>query len=325
MTQEASSIRRKPTRPIRIATRASALARTQSQWVADAITAASGLPCELVTVTTQGDIDQRALSSIGGIGVFVARVREAVISGEADLAVHSFKDLPTAPAPGLAVVCVPTREDHRDALCAKPGVTLVNLPPNSRVGTGSPRRIAQIRRIRPDLVMREIRGNVDTRLARVTDGDLDAVVLAAAGLNRLGRATAISSILSDELMLPAPGQGALAIEADERHASDLRQWHPELAEALFGLDHWSTKTAVAAERALLRQLEAGCTAPVGAWGRIVDGQRLTLEAVVAATDGSISVRDTLVGGVDHPEQLGVALADRLLDQGGADMIGESKT
>ena len=295
---------------LRLGTRGSRLALTQSGQVAEALMAAGapgegsgGLSIDLVTVRTDGDGDRTPLRQLGGVGVFAARLRHALLDGEVDLVVHSFKDLPTQPVEGLEVICVPSREDPRDALCARDGLTLATLPDGARVGTGSPRRAAQLLAARPDLEVVDLRGNVPTRLARVrgleavgvgTDepvaparadaaGDLDAVVLALSGLRRLGLEHCASEVLDLETMLPAPAQGALAVEARAGEDS------AELARAVAVLDDESTRLAVTAERALMARLGAGCAAPVGAWAHLRGGDReprvLVLRAVVTSLDG----------------------------------------
>lgn len=260
-------------RPLRLGTRSSALATSQSGWVADHLRAA-GHEVELVPVRTQGDVSRASLSEIGGTGVFASALRDALRSGEIDLAVHSLKDIPTAPEPGLVIAAVPEREDPRDVLVARDGLTLAGLPAGSVIGTGSPRRAAQLAELRPDLVVRDIRGNVDTRIGYVRDAELDAVVLARAGLARLGRLADATEVLSPEAMLPAPGQGALAVECRE-HDAALRAL---LVEAL---EHPPTREAVDAERAVLASLEAGCTAPVAALAEPAMPGSLTLTVFVA--------------------------------------------
>lgn len=279
---------------VRIGTRASTLALTQTGHVADDLARLGGLTTELVHVRTDGDRLTGSLASLGGTGVFVTTLRDALLDGRCDVAVHSLKDLPTTPAPGLTIAAVPVRQDPRDALCARDGLTLRELPPGALVGTGSPRRAAQLLAARPDLVVVDIRGNVDTRLGRVAGaghgpGDLDAVVLARAGLARLGRLDAVTEALDPEVMLPAPGQGALAVEVRTADLAD--PTHP-LAAALAALDHTPTRLAVVAERALLARLEAGCAAPVGALAR-VEGATIDLSAVVARTDGTQTLRHGL--------------------------------
>ncbi len=247
---------------VRIGTRSSALATMQARLVADALTARSGRPVELVPITTQGDVSRESLVQIGGTGVFVSALRDALLAGEVDVAVHSLKDLPTADPAGLALAAVPTREDPRDALVARDGLTLGELPAGSRIGTGSPRRTAQLRALGLDLDVVPVRGNVDTRLRLVADGDLDAVVLARAGLARLGRLDAVTEVIDPIQMLPAPGQGALAVECRSSDGTGSRD--ADLLDLLSGLDDAATRYAVTAERTLLATLQAGCSAPVGA-------------------------------------------------------------
>ncbi|UNX54728.1 hydroxymethylbilane synthase [Georgenia sp. TF02-10] len=256
-----------PPAPLRIGTRGSDLALTQTTTVAEALRAVTGRPVELVTIRTEGDRSRASLTALGGTGVFAAALRAAVLAGEVDLAVHSLKDLPSAPAAGLTIAALPPRADARDVLCAREGWTLATLPAGARVGTGSPRRAAQLRRARPDLVVVDIRGNVGTRLGRVRLGDLDGVVLAAAGLARLGLLDRVTDTLGPDVMLPAAGQGALAVECRTADAGG------ELGATLRRIDDPATRLAVAAERALLRTLEAGCTAPVAAHAavRVTDG------------------------------------------------------
>ncbi|WP_324652309.1 hydroxymethylbilane synthase [Georgenia sp. H159] len=272
-----------------LGTRGSDLARTQAGHVADALTAAGAGRMEMRIVRTEGDVRTGSLASLGGAGVFAGALRAALKDGSVDVVVHSLKDLPTTPEPGLRICAVPPRADVRDALCARDGLTLATLPDGARVGTGSPRRAAQLRAARPDLDVVDIRGNVPTRLAR-TEDDLDAVVLAAAGLARLGLTDRATEILDPAVMLPAPGQGALAVET--------RADVPEpLASALAALDDLATLVAVTAERQLLASLEAGCAAPVGALGTVGAGT-LTLEAVAAAIDGGRVLRSSRSAAVD---------------------------
>ncbi|PPB50846.1 hydroxymethylbilane synthase [Arthrobacter pityocampae] len=306
---------------IRVGTRGSALAMTQTTTVAERVSELARLPYELVRVRTEGDVLKGSLSQIGGTGVFVAALRDALLEERCDVAVHSLKDLPTLPAPGLTVASVPEREDVRDALCARDSLTLATLPDGARVGTGSPRRAAQLRSARPGLDVVDIRGNVDTRLGRVAGlvpgapGDLDAVVLAAAGLRRLGREAAITELIDPDVMLPAAGQGALAIECRESEAT------PGVREALAAYDHLPTRLAVTAERAVLLQLEAGCAAPIGALARL-QGNILALEAVVCSTDGRSMIRLTRSAPATDAvaaAQLGLDLAEELLAAGAADI------
>jgi hydroxymethylbilane synthase len=300
---------------LRLGTRRSALALTQSQWVADAITKATGVQVELVHIVTEGDRSSAAISQLGGTGVFVTAIRQALSEGSIDLAVHSYKDLPTAPAPGLTLAAVPRREDPRDVLVARDGLTLGELPPGSTVGTGAPRRVAQLRALGLGLEVVPIRGNVDTRMGRVASGDLDAVVLARAGLARLGRLDAVTETLDPLQVLPAPAQGALAVEC---RTSDART-----RELLGSLEDDATRAAVVAERATLGALEAGCTAPVAAYAEIAEGEtgpELFLRASVTALDGSDAVRGSITGPLDGAAALGRALAAELLDRGAAELM-----
>jgi len=296
---------------LRIATRASLLARTQSGHVADALREATGRDVVLVEVSSLGDADQTTpLAQFGGVGVFVTAVRDALLRGDADIAVHSIKDLPTAPAAGLVVAAIPPRQDPHDVLVARDGLTLATLPQGARVGTGSPRRAAQLLAARPDLDVVAIRGNVDTRLRWVTDGKADAVVLARAGLARLDRLDAVTEVLAPEQMLPAPGQGALAVECRDDDVVAL--------EALARLDDSLTRAAVTAERSLLATLEAGCSAPVGALATVSEagGEQLVhLTGTVVALDGSRQVRQSVSGTAGDAVEVGRTLALALLAAG----------
>ncbi len=310
------------TRTLRVGTRASALARVQTGWV----TASLDTAVEIVPISTEGDRSAAPLAQIGGTGVFVSALRAALLSGHIDVAVHSYKDLPTAPEGRIAIAAVPVREDPRDALVARDGLTLGELPSGSTVGTGSPRRAAQLRALGLGLDVVAIRGNVDTRLGRVHSGDLDAVVLAYSGLRRLGRAGEVSEVLDPIQMLPAPAQGALAVEC---RADD------ESALAILGaLDHPDTRAAVAAERALLAALEAGCSAPVGALAEIVDGElgsstdgddgtEVFLRGSVTALDGSDAVRLSVTGVTTDADGVGRRLAAELLADGADQLMGSS--
>lgn len=299
---------------LRVGTRGSKLALTQSGTVADQLVAVAGGTAELVRIRTQGDVNQGPLASIGGTGVFVIEVRSRLLAREVDVIVHSLKDLPTAPADGLALAAVPIREDPADALCARDGLTLDTLPFGATVGTGSPRRAAQLRQIRPDLRVEAIRGNIDTRLALVTSGSVDAVVLAAAGLARIDRSAVITQRLGPDVMLPAPAQGALGVEC--RSLDSESSWY---ASALRSLDDAATRCAVTAERSLLSALEAGCTAPVGAYATVTDGE-LTLTGAVIATDGSREVRGSISGPAHTATRLGAHLAAELIDGGAASLL-----
>ena len=293
---------------LRIGTRRSALATTQTGHVADALRAA-GHDVEIVEITTEGDVTTAPLSQLGGTGVFVSALREALRDERVDIAVHSLKDIPTAAEPGLTIAAIPPRVDPRDSLVARDGLTLGELPPGSVVGTGSPRRRAQLAALGLGLDFRDIRGNVGTRLAMVGD-TVDAIVLATAGLTRLGQREVITEVLDPLQMLPAPGQGALAVECRAGDASTLA--------ALAGLDDPDTRAAVTAERALLARLEAGCAAPVGALAEIVDdvdGPVVSLRAVVGALDGSVELRRSLTGPVADAAAVGRTLAETFLAEG----------
>ena len=309
------------TAALRLGTRRSALATAQSEQVATDLTARTGRAVELVPVTTYGDTSREALAQIGGTGVFVSALRDALLAGDVDLAVHSLKDLPTADADGILLAAVPPREDPRDVLVARDGLGLAELPAGSRVGTGSPRRAAQLRALGLGLEVVAVRGNVDTRLRLVEDGEVDAVVLARAGLARLGRLDAVTEAIDPIQMLPAPGQGALAIECRSPHDPG----STEIADLLHGLDDAATRHVVTAERTLLAVLEAGCSAPVGALGEAADGEHhpeLYLRAVVSSADGSASVRLSATGPLDEAARIGRDLAADLLAEGAADLMWE---
>ncbi|MFF4762822.1 hydroxymethylbilane synthase [Streptomyces sp. NPDC001292] len=311
---------------LRLGTRRSKLAMAQSGLVADAVSQVTGRPVELVPVTTYGDISREHLAQIGGTGVFVAALREALQRGEVDFAVHSLKDLPTTQPEDLVLAAVPEREDPRDVLVARDALKFTDLPRGARIGTGSPRRMAQLnayaRAHGLDIETVPIRGNVDTRIGFVKNGELDAVVLAAAGLNRVGRSEEVTDFLSVDTILPAPGQGALAVECTADNA--------ELAAELAELDDPHTRAAVTAERSLLAALEAGCSAPVGALADLLgDGQivkEMRLRGVVGRPDGSALVQLSTTGPVpqthDQAMALGRELATEMLAQGAAGLMGE---
>jgi hydroxymethylbilane synthase len=305
-----------PTAVIRIGTRRSALAMAQATTVAKALRA-TGSEVELVGVTTQGDRSTVALTEPGGVGVFVTQLREELRDGRVDVVVHSLKDLPTAPVPDLRIAAIPLREDPRDALVARDELTLATLPAGATVGTGSPRRVAQLRAVRPDLDVRPMRGNVDTRVGKVAAGELDAIVVAAAGLARLGRLDEATQLIGVEVMAPAPGQGALAIEC--RAADD--EPGVRLHELLAALDDPATRAAVTAERSLLAALEAGCTAPVGAFAEVGAAFNLHLVAVVVSVDGVTAVRGSADGPADDAEGVGRRLAADLLSRGAGGLMG----
>jgi len=299
---------------IRLGTRRSALATAQAGMMADRLREL-GHVVEMIEITTVGDTSTASLSSIGGTGVFAAAIRQALLAGDIDIAVHSLKDLPVAPEPGLVVAAIPLREDPRDALVARDGLTLGELPAGSVIGTGSPRRMAQLAALGLALSVTDIRGNVDTRISLVHNGSCDAVLLARAGLARLGRLDEVTESLDPLQMLPAPGQGALAIEC--------RQDRPDLVAVLTALDDPDTRACVSAERALLAALEAGCTAPVGALAEVVEGEsgtELFLRAFAGSVDASVELRRSSVGPLEEPERLGRELAAILLEDGAADII-----
>jgi len=283
----------------------------QSGGVAATMIAVLGRDVELVEITSEGDRNPAALTQIGGTGVFVTALRDALLAGEVDLAVHSLKDLPTAAAAGVSLAAVPPREDPRDALCHPGGLTLGELPSGSRVGTGSPRRTAQLLALGLGLEVVPVRGNVDTRLKKAVDGEVDAVVLARAGLARLDRLDAISEVLDPIQVLPAPGQGALAVEC---RADDT-----ELVELLAALDDPESRARVDAERSLLAELEAGCSAPVGALCDVADDE-LYLRATALAPDGSDAVKQSLTGPLADPAGLGRRLAAIMLEDGAAELM-----
>jgi hydroxymethylbilane synthase len=315
-----------PNRTFRIGTRASKLARWQSDWVAARMTAI-GVAVEIVAITTSGDVQQQGpVARIGVQGVFTKEIQSALLAGHVDLAVHSLKDLPTLSVDGLALAAVPPRENPADALVAAAVGSLAELPSRARVGTASVRRRAQLLHLRPDLDVLPIRGNVDTRLRKLDAGEFDAVVLASAGLNRLGLAGRVTELLAPPRMLPAPGQGAMAVEC---RAND-----PEALQAAAQLDDAATRLATTAERALLAALHGGCSAPIAAWGRL-SGARLMLDALVAEADGRRVLRTS--GAVELAEfpadfpaitpavDLGRRVADALLEQGAGELIAAART
>jgi hydroxymethylbilane synthase len=310
--------------PLRLATRGSALALAQSRLVVEGLQAAwPELQVELVTVVTEGDRRRDVpAATLGGKGIFTAAVQQAVLDGRADLAVHSAKDLPAAQVPGLVLAAVPRRDDPRDVLVGRSSVAgLDDLRPGARVGTGSPRRVALLRWLRPDLELVPLRGNVDSRVRRVHGGELDAVVLAAAGLRRLGLAGEAAVPLDPEAFIPAPGQGTLAVEAREDDTRTLG--------LLSALTHRPSRVALRAERSFLRRLRAeraflqrlggSCTLPAGAYLRVTGDGPLEIQGFLSALDGKGLVRERLRGPAGDPEGLGRGLADRLLDACGPEV------
>ncbi|HYB15845.1 MAG TPA: hydroxymethylbilane synthase [Streptosporangiaceae bacterium] len=298
-------------RTLRLGSRRSPMAIAQSRQVAGLITERTGRPVEIVGVTTLGDVSRAQLTQIGGTGVFASALREALLGGEVDLAVHSLKDLPAGPAAGIALAAVPARDDPRDALVARDGAKLADLPAGARIGTGSPRRAAQLLGLRGDLRCVPIRGNAGTRLGQVAAGELDGVVLAYAGLARIGSVHAVTQVFEPDEMLPAPGQGALAVEC--------RDGQPELAALLAAVTDEASLAAVTAERSLLEALAAGCSAPVGAYAAGSDPLRM--RAAVISADGSRVLRAHGSAPGADARRLGRDLAAELLRRGARDLIG----
>jgi hydroxymethylbilane synthase len=305
-----------PRKGIAIGTRGSSLALWQTQYVVERLKAASPeLDLQVKTIQTRGDlVRDRALSQVGGKGLFVKEIENALASGEIDLAVHSLKDMPTGQPRGLMLGAFLERADPRDALVVRSGKgDLGSLSTGARVGTSSLRRRAQLLAARPDLQVLDLRGNVDTRLRKLREGQYDAVVLAVAGLVRLGHAGAVSQVLPVGLMLPAVGQGALCVET--------RAGDDEILQTIDPLDHAPTRLAAAAERAFLRRLEGGCQVPIGAYAEVKDNV-LHLQGLVAALDGSRQVRDEISGPPAGAEIMGTELAERLLAAGGDAILKE---
>ncbi len=296
---------------LRIGTRGSKLATTQAGHMRDKLKH-FGRDAELTIITTPGDVNMSPVERIG-VGVFTQALRDALMADEIDVAVHSFKDLPTAPDPRFHLV-VPGRADARDALIARDGMTLNDLPEGAKVGTSAPRRISQLKAIRPDLEILPLRGNIDTRMGKVTSGELDAVVLAFAGLSRVGMQDRATEVFDPSILLPAPAQGALAIEC--------RVEDEDIVTALNMLMHADTYVTAVAERTVLNRLEAGCTAPVAAHATLdgYSGDTMTLTAGVFALDGSEQLVHTLEGRGQEPVELAEQVAAYLLEQGAADLI-----
>jgi hydroxymethylbilane synthase len=291
---------------LRLGTRKSPMAMAQSEAVAALIRERTGTAVELVGLASFGDVSQAQLTQIGGTGVFVSALRKCLLAGDIDLAVHSLKDLPTAAVPGIALAAVPVRGDPRDALVARDGAKLADLPTGALIGTGSPRRAAQLRLMRPDIRPVPVRGNAGTRLAKVTSGELDAVVLARAGLERIGHLDMITEVFEPDEMVPAPGQGALAVECPDTD--------PGLADLLACVDDPDSRAAATAERAVLAELKAGCHAPVGAYAVVTGVLRLT--GVVIADDGAPPVSASAAGPSGEAARVGREVARELLRRGG---------
>ncbi len=302
-------------RPLRLGTRASALARWQAEWVAARLTAA-GIAVELVPITTQGDVLRMPISEAGGMGLFTKELQHALLDRRIDLAVHSLKDLPTDPAPGLALAATPPRESVRDVLLCREPLELRQLPRGAVVGTGSLRRRAQTLALRPDLKTADIRGNLDTRIRKLTDGEFDAILLAEAGLKRLGLMARATQIFDPLEMLPAVGQGALGLET--------RSDDEPVRRAVAAVNDSATFAAVTAERALFAHLRGGCLAPVGAWARIAEDGALKLDAVVLSADGDRRLAAESAGDLDEAAALGRLVAEQLISQGASELILQSR-
>lgn len=298
---------------IKLGTRASLLAVTQSTWVKDQIeNQYPGTTVELVRITTKGDkILDVPLAKVGGKGLFVKELEDALLEGKVDLAVHSMKDVPSELPEGLQVAIVPVRENPYDAFISIKYTGLDDMPSGSKIGTSSLRRKAQLGALRPDLTILDLRGNLDTRLRKLEEGQYDAIILAAAGLNRLGMADRITSLFNGTQMLPAVGQGSLGIE--------LRESDTELIQGLGFLHHTDTAVTVAAERAFLLTLEGGCQVPIGAFAT-TNGAEITLTGLIASEDGSEILKQEMTGPADNPARLGVALAEKLLQAGGRKIL-----
>jgi hydroxymethylbilane synthase len=293
---------------IKIGTRGSKLALWQANWVKSALSAGyPSLSVELVPIKTKGDkILDVALAKVGGKGLFVKEIEEALLDGHIDLAVHSMKDMPSEIPNGLCIGAIPRREIPQDVLISRKGLLLSKLRQNARVGTSSLRRTAQLLHVRPDLVISPLRGNLDTRLKKLDAENLDAIILAAAGVKRLGLEHRIVEYLDEKIMLPAVGQGALCIE--------IRENDPEVESIISLLEHHETRTVVMGERAFLNRLEGGCQVPIAAHGKI-ENNRFTLCGLVATVDGTALIKETLSGQKDSSEAIGVTLADRLIEMG----------
>ena len=301
-------------RPLRIGTRGSLLAKWQAEYVRKQIFQAAGVEAEIIIIKTSGDkLQQSSLSQIGGKGIFIKELEDALLEESIDIAVHSVKDIPTEMQPGLSFPAICRRDDVRDCLVSGNGATLANLRQGARIGTGSLRRQAQLRHFRPDLDVRDLRGNVDTRLRKVESGEYDAVLLAKAGLDRLGCAHRISEILSPDVCMPAVGQGAVGVEC--------RAGDPEAAQVLEKLNHAETRTAIIAERALLSALQGGCQVPLGAWARI-ERAELVLDACACSVDGAHYVKQRATSPPDQARTLGEKMARLLIDAGAQSILEE---
>lgn len=301
-------------RHLRIGTRGSLLAKWQAEYVRKQLFAGAGLETEIVIIKTSGDKQQMSpLSEIGGKGIFIKELEEALLEETIDLAVHSVKDVPTDTPSRLMFPAVCRREDVRDCLVASNGATIASLRRGARVGTGSLRRQAQLRHIRPDLDVRDLRGNVDTRLRKVESGEYEAVMLAKAGIDRLGWSGRITETLSPEVFLPAVGQGAIAVEC--------RLADTGAAEVVAGLDDAESRTAIIAERSLLAALHAGCQVPLGAWARLERGE-LVMEACVCSVDGVQYIKQRATSTPEHAAELGGRMATLLMEAGAQSILEE---
>jgi hydroxymethylbilane synthase len=299
-------------RALRIGTRGSLLAKWQAESVRKQLFAATGVDAEIVVIKTAGDKLQHApLTEIGGKGIFIKELEEALLDESIDLAVHSVKDIPTDTPSRLCFPAVCKRADVRDCLVSANGVSLANLRQGARVGTGSLRRQAQLLHLRPDLDFRDLRGNVDTRLRKVDSGEYEAILLAKAGLDRLGLSQRIAETLSPDVCMPAVGQGAIGVEARLKDA--------EIATVLAALDDPETRTAIIAERALLAAMQGGCQVPLGAWARMERGE-LVMEACVCSVDGVQYIKERISGAAENATQIGQQLAKQLLDAGAMEIL-----
>lgn len=300
-----------------VGSRGSALALWQSNWVAFELARLFGVEVEIKRIKTTGDkILDSPLAKIGGKGLFVKEIEKALEEGQIDLAVHSMKDVPTELPTGLMIGAVIKREDPRDALVSRGKVSLMDLPKGAKVGTSSLRRKAQLWQRRPDFDLVDVRGNLDTRIRKMKEGEFDAMVLAQAGLKRMGFEEEVTEVLELQIMLPAVGQGALAIE--------VREDNKAVREMVGVLNHPPTQQSILAERALMRRLEGGCQVPVGALGMVVDEQ-ISLKAMVASLDGRKMIRDEVAGPLEQAEGLGVELAEKLLSQGADAILTEVRS
>jgi len=303
---------------LRIGTRGSKLARWQADWVAKRLEVVAGVKSELVTIATRGDRESVGpIATLGGEGIFTKELQKAVLDGRIDLAVHSLKDLPTEEVRGLALAAVPLRDSPHDALASSLGMRLAELPHGARIGSGSLRRRCQVLHLRADLQMLDIRGNVETRLAKLDDGQYDAIILAEAGLARLGLAGRATEILSPSVMLPAVGQGALAVET--------RAGDRSTREIIARIDDEQAHQSVLAERSLLATLRGGCLAPIAAWGRTEDDGRLHLSACVLSGDGLRRLATDLLGNAADAVTIGRHAAEQLLDQGAEKLIADARS